>query len=78
MQKGDILTAIEVDEDASGTVVHTDAGYVLGILSAKGVKVGQKIQVGPVCGDWCRLFLQGDAYRARILQRSPAATSTSK
>lgn len=68
MEKGDILTAVRVDEDKSGTIVETDSGRLLGILSARGVKVGQKMQVGPVCGDWCRIFLMGEAYQARILQ----------
>lgn len=71
MEKGDILTAVNVDEDESGTVVETDSGHVLGILSVRGVKVGQKMQVGPVCGDWCRIFLMGDAYQARILGERP-------
>jgi|GEM_PF-2508063 len=68
MKKGDILTAVHVEEEGSGTVVRTDTGEVLGILSARGVKVGQKMQVGPVCGDWCRVFLMGDAFQARILE----------
>lgn len=70
MKKGDILTAQEVREDESGTLILTDTGVLLGVLSARGVQVGQKMQVGPVCGDWCKLFLQGESYRAQILQRS--------
>lgn len=70
MKKGDILTAVEVREDASGSLVRTDSGELLGILSAKEVAPGAKMQVGPVCGDWCKLFLQGETYRAQILQRS--------
>ncbi len=70
VQKGDILTAIEVREDESGSLILTDAGVLLGVLSARGVKAGAKMQVGPVCGDWCKVFLQGESYRAQILQRS--------
>lgn len=70
MTKGDILTVAEVSEDASGSLVRTDRGELLGVLSAKGVPVGAKLQVGPVCGDWCKVFLLGETYRAQILQRS--------
>lgn len=70
MKKGDIITAIEVTEDDSGSLIVTDTGELLGVLSAKGVPVGTKMQVGPVCGDWCKLFLQGETYKAQILQRS--------
>lgn len=70
MKKGDILTAREVKEDDSGSLILTDTGALLGVLSAKGVPVGAKMQVGPVCGDWCKLFLQGESYQAQILQRS--------
>lgn len=70
MKKGDIYTAVEVHEDENGVLVRTDAGDLLGIVAAKGVQVGDMMQIGPVCGDWCRLFLKGDAYRAQILQRS--------
>lgn len=76
MRKGDILEAVAVEEDGSGAVVHTENGFVLGILAAQGVKIGQKMQVGPVCGDWCRLFLMGEAYQAHILKRPTTAPST--
>ena len=70
MKKGDIYTAVEVEENASGVLVRTDAGDLLGVVDAKGVNVGDRIQIGPVCGDWCRIFHRGEAYRAQILQRS--------
>lgn len=70
MQKGDIYTAIEVQEDPAGVLIRTDGGHLLGVVAAKDVQVGAKMQVGPVCGDWCRIFLGGEAYRAQILQRS--------
>lgn len=70
MQKGDIYTAVEVEEAPSGVMVRTDGGHLLGIVGPKEVEVGAKMQIGPVCGDWCRLFLGGESYRAQILQRS--------
>jgi len=70
MKKGDIYTAVEVTEEPGGVLIRTDAGDLLGVIDAKGVSVGDKIQIGPVCGDWCKVFLKGDAFRAQILQRS--------
>lgn len=70
LKKGDILTAVDVQEDEAGSLVLTDAGVLLGVRSARGVKAGAKMQVGPVCGDWCRVFLLGESYQAQILQRS--------
>ena len=52
MQKGDIYTAIEVQEDPSGVLIRTDGGHLLGVVAAKDVQVGAKMQVGPVCGDF--------------------------
>lgn len=75
MQKGDILTVVDVYEEEGGTVVRTDGGHVLGILSAKGIKTGAQMQVGPVCGEWCRLFLMGEAYQAQILSDQKAQSS---
>jgi len=70
VRKGDILTAVEVEENDQGSLVRTESGELLGIIAARGVKVGTKMQVGPVCGDWCRLYLLGEAFQAQILQRS--------
>ena len=70
MRKGEILTAVEVEENENGCLVRTDTGHLLGILSARGVAKGTLMQVGPVCGDWCRVYLMGGAYQAQILQRS--------
>lgn len=70
MKKGDIYTLVEVEETPSGVTVRTDGGHVLGVVGPKDVAVGAKMQVGPVCGDWCRVFLAGEAFRAQILQRS--------
>lgn len=69
MKKGDILTVIEASQDNSGSLVKTDTGHLLGILSAENVDAGMRMQVGPVCGDWCKVFLKGDTYRAQILRR---------
>lgn len=70
MKKGDIYSAVEVQQDSSGVIIRTDSGHLLGVVAAEGVEVGTKLQIGPVCGDWCRVFLNGEAYRAQILQRS--------
>ncbi len=70
MKKGDIYSVVGVEQDASGVIVETDAGHVLGVIAAHDVEVGAKLQVGPVCGDWCKVFLKGETYRAQILQRS--------
>lgn len=78
MNKGDILTVVESQEDEGGTLVRTDSGELIGILSARGVKVGTKMQVGPVCGEWCRLFLLGQSFQGRILEEAAAKTSLSQ
>lgn len=70
MKKGDIYTAVEVTPAPGGVAVRTEDGHLLGVVGPKDVPVGAKMQIGPVCGDWCRVFLGGEAYRAQILQRS--------
>lgn len=70
MKKGDILTVVSVVEEGSGVLVTTDSGHLLGVVKAKEVPQGTKMQVGPVCGDWCKVHMMGETYQAQILQRS--------
>ena len=70
MKKGDVYTVVDVEAGDGGVLIQTDAGHVLGVIAAHDVEVGAKLQVGPVCGDWCKVFLKGETYRAQILQRS--------
>ena len=70
MKKGDVYTVVDVEAGDGGVLIRTDAGDLLGGVAAGDVEVGAKIQIGPVCGDWCKLFLKGNSYRAQILQRS--------
>ena len=46
MKKGDIYSVVGVEQDASGVIVETDAGHVLGVIAAHDVEVGAKLPGG--------------------------------
>lgn len=74
MKKGDILTIVKAVQDVSGYVAQTDRGHVLGIIGIEGLNKGALMQIGPVCGDWCKVFVKGDQYQAQILKTTEDET----
>lgn len=71
LQRGDIHTVTEVIRAEGGQLIRTEEHAGFGILRGPEIAVGDMLEIGSVCGDWCFLFVRGERVRANILEPAP-------